>query len=163
MVREMEMRAQAAVKNEIRVLDEFPRLIVEFSGAPNDAEFASYIAKVEAAAERGAARNLSFTRTVILFDTTEATRPVTPAQRRMQADHMVRMRAKARANGAQEALVGVCFVLCNPLLRGVMTAVLWLHPVSHRYEVCSTRDEADEWCRKWLLTPAGDPARPVRG
>lgn len=157
------MAAPGSVKNEIRVFDQFPQLIVEFCGAPDDAEFAAYIAKVEAAADRGAPRHLRFTRTVILFDTTQATRPVTASQRRMQAEHMGRMKAKAQANGAWDALVGVCFVLSNPIVRGVLTAVLWLQPMSERYEVCSTRKDADEWCRRWMLTPAVDPARPANG
>lgn len=155
------MAASGSTKNEIRVIDDFPMLVVEFCGAPDDAEFAAYIEKVEAAAERGAMRNLSLSRTVILFDTTYATRPVTPSQRRMQADHMLRMRAKAQSNGGS-ALVGVCFVLTNPLIRGVLTAVLWLQPVSHRFEVCATRAEANEWCRRWVLTPGGDSMAPAK-
>lgn len=157
------MAAKGSLKNEIRVYDQFPQLIVEFYGAPDDNEFAAYIAKVEAAADRAAARPPSVTRTVILFDTTEATRPVTASQRRMQADHMRRMKARSHANGGWEALVGVCFVLTNPIVRGVLTAVLWLQPMSERYEVCATRKEADEWCRQWVLTPAVDPAARANG
>jgi len=156
------MRASGPVKNEIRVLDEFPLLIVEFYGAPDDVEFAAYISKVEAAAERGARRGLSISRTAILFDTTHSTRPVTPSQRRMQADHMRRMK-ETTGSSAGSDLVGVCFVLTNTLIRGVLTAVLWLQPVSHRFEICSTRREADEWCRQWVRTPAGDGTSPLKG
>ena len=62
------MAGQGPVKNEIRVFDRYPQLIVEFYGAPDDAEFAAYLAKVEAIAERGGSRSQIFGRTVILFD-----------------------------------------------------------------------------------------------
>jgi len=150
------MSAFASTKNEIRVLDRFPMLIVEFHGAPDDDEFAAYIAKIEAISEQRASRKLPPARVVILFDTTHATRAVTASQRRMQADHMSRMKAKALTDGTRDEYIGVCFVLANTLLRGVLTAVLWLHPMSQRYEVCATRKEADEWCTRWVRTPLGD-------
>ncbi len=145
------------VKHEIRVTDQYPLLLIEFFGAPDDVEFAGYIAKVEAIAERGATRPQLAGRSVILFDTTHSTQTVTASQRKMQAAHMLRMKAKVEALGTDVYQTGVCFVLTNAVARGVLTAILWLQPVAERYEVCSTRKEADQWCRQWVVGLSRDP------
>ncbi len=138
-------------RNEIRVTDRTPLVIVEFFGAPDDDEFARYLAKIEALAEFGASRpQVAGDRGAILFDTTHASRPITASQRRMQAEHMRRMKTTLRSTASQNA-TGVCFVFTNSIVRGVLTAILWLQPMSERYEVCSTRELAETWCRGWIM------------
>ncbi len=72
------------------------------------------------------------------------------------------MKAKVPTLGADAYQTGVCFVLANPVIRGVLTAILWLQPVSERYEVCSTRKEADQCCRQWVVGVSQDPAVGVK-
>ena len=54
--------------------------------------------------------------------------------------------------------VGNAFVISNPLVRGVLTAILWLQPLPSDYIVVGTLKEAEAWCMK-KLTEAGISCR----
>jgi hypothetical protein len=151
---------RAELENEIRVVDRFPLIVVEFRGFPDDAQFAGYLEALDAITARQRRQGgLESQRIALLYDTTESTRPVTASQRRMQANYM--KRARSEADPALEQRLGVCVVITNGLVRGVLTAVLWLAPMRERLRVCATRDEAELWCRRWVIGRVSEvPAPP---
>jgi hypothetical protein len=91
-----------------------------------------------------------------VLDTTRVTR-VTAKQRRIAADHVARVRDKMR-----ERVVGVAFVISNPLIRGTLTAIAWLIPLPFPYETFKTHEEAISWAERRLRArlEAGRDARP---
>lgn len=150
--------------DEIRVVERPPLIVVEFSGFPDDDEFRSYLKRVEALLEARAARPSGFSeRNAILYDTSDSTRPVTASQRKMQADHM-RLIKQGYASSGGEAQAAVAFVIKNMLVRGVLTAILWLQPMRERYKVFAERTDAEAWCRSWIvgtLVEGDDPDVPA--
>jgi len=133
--------------NRILVHDRLPLLIVEFFGAPDDDQFAAYLAELEAITARQAKRPFDApARRVVIFDSTHSTRPVTASQRRMQAAFMKRMKEVY----GDDAGTGVCFVMTNTVVRGVFTAILWLQPMSYRFKVVASRAAANAWAHTWI-------------
>jgi hypothetical protein len=48
---------------------------------------------------------------------------------------------------------GSAVVITKPLIRGAMTAVLWIQPVSYPYQIVATIDAARSLCAGWLCDP----------
>ena len=46
--------------------------------------------------------------------------------------------------------VGAAMVATNPLIRGAVTAILWIHPMKHPHAVVATRQAARALCEGWL-------------
>jgi hypothetical protein len=150
-------------RDEIRVFDRSPLLVVEFSGFPTDEQFKRYLGEVEAIAERRsreARGGASAVRGALLIDTTASTRPVTATQRRLQAEHIRRMKSRFGAQDS-DGQTAVVFVITQMLVRGVLTAVLWLQPSGEHFKVCATRAEADEYVRQWILGTISRGDRPA--
>ena len=121
--------------------------MIEFSGFPNDQQFAEYIEKVESVQSD---RSDLSARNAVLIDTSDSTRPVTAAQRRMQVAYMKRAKGRDRTDSASKT--GLCFVITNTFVRGVLTALLWMSPInSETMKIVGDREDADEWCRRWVL------------
>lgn len=81
---------------------------------------------------------------VMIMDATDLGM-VSAAGRKMQADWMKLHDANTRARTA-----GIAFVLPSALLRGGLTAVLWLQPLGCPYAVVKDVPTAVERCRRWL-------------
>ena len=146
------MGEEAAPPDEIRVLDRGPILVVEFSGFPDDDAFRAYLQRVEDIMQwrNDNPHHDMADRSAVLFDTTDSTKPVTAAQRKLQSEHMARMKTKHGDEHSHQ--VGVCFVIKNTLIRGVFTAMMWLNPFQKEtIKVVATRAQADEWCRRWVV------------
>lgn len=129
----------------------FPLLIVEFSGVPSDEQFEDYLQGMDRHIERCVA---SAKQTVVVVDTLKATSPVSAAQRRMQADWMARNFVRSQAS-----MCGMAFVIDNMLVRGVLTAILWLQRIPCEHTVVGTRHEAEQWAVIKLAASATEGAR----
>jgi hypothetical protein len=64
-----------------------------------------------------------------------------PAIRKKQADWM-----KKHADITRTNCVAIAFVMNSAVVRGVLTAVLWLSDMPTAYRVVGTVSEAEEWC-----------------
>ncbi len=112
-------------------------LRITFVGAVNDHEFDAYLGAYRAFLERG-------TRYVVLLDASNATVP-TPPQRRLQAEFI-------RIDKPRLAVqcLGGAFVIQSAVVRGGLTAILWLQPLPFDYVLVKTLAEGEAWCRDRL-------------
>ncbi len=97
------------------VLDDarFPQVEVELAGTLSDGETRAFLDFVTACY----ARNIRWT---MLVNAASLERP-SPTQRRMVSDVMNQDRAHKKT-----LMRGIAVVVSNPLIRGVVTAILWL-------------------------------------
>ncbi len=79
------------------------------------------------------------TRYIAVLDASIGIR-LTPLQRKMYADWMREVDPLLR-----QCLAGAAFVMPNPLVRGALTAILWVVPLSAPYTVHKSLDEALRW------------------
>ena len=111
-----------------------PLLRVTFAGVIDDDAFRIYLGEYQAVLQRGKPY-------AVLIDATTAGVP-TSAQRKLQADFI---RENAVVMGA--VCLGGAFVIQSTLVRGALTAILWLQPMPFRHVVVSTLAEGEAWCR----------------
>ncbi len=121
-----------------------PILVVRFEGLVSDAEFETYLGDMEAQLKPGE-------RVCTILDARVAGR-APPRQRKMQADWLARNAARLR-----QCSVGSVFVITSPLVRGVLTAILWLQPMPVAHAVVATMEEAERWANA-RLAEAKSPA-----
>lgn len=115
-----------------------PLVVVRFEGDLTDHELAHYLAEMES-------RVLARRQTSATVVDATLVRSVTARQRRMQAEWMEKHEeALARHS------VGSAFVITSSLVRGTLTAILWLKPMPTPHVVVSTLAEAEHWCREQL-------------
>jgi hypothetical protein len=116
---------------------ELPLLLVTFEGAATDAEFEAYLAAMSALLER---RMITAT----VLDARRAS-GAGAAQRRRQAEWMKEHAALMRQYSA-----GTAFVIESALVRGVLTAILWLQPMESPHIVVATLSVARVWAKQRL-------------
>lgn len=110
-----------------------PLVVLRFEGAPSDEEFSRYLDEV-------AREVFALDRPHgMLVDAARLT-SMSAKQRRMQADWMAKHDATVRRNSAGNALV-----ITSPLIRGALTAILWIRPMPSEHVVVSTYAEAEHW------------------
>lgn len=119
----------------------FPVIIVTFEDTVPDAEFDAYLARLDA----HVARRI---RCAFVFDATRAGRS-SATQRRKQADWM-----RANEHVLRTYSAGYAFVISSPLIRGALTAILWLQPMPAPHVVVPTFEEAERWARGQLEDPS---------
>ncbi len=127
----------------------FPLVVVTFLGPATDEEFRVYLDELTTTRARG--------RSAWVFDATSAGR--TPAnQRRMQAEWLSDNEALLR-----ETSLGSAFVIDSPIVRGVLTAILWMSPIVGGHAVFAHYGEAEQWAidrlREAGLEPGADSSR----
>lgn len=110
----------------------FPVVMVTFDGALSDEGFAEYLAELRHVLDRGS-------RYGVVFDATNAAVPST-SQRRMQADYI-----RSERERLKRMCVGAAFVIPNALVRGSLTAILWLQPLPYEHTVVASVSAAREW------------------
>ena len=110
----------------------WPLVTVRFEGIVDDETFRAYLEGLAGLLRRGESYAL-------LFDARHADR-TPPVQRKMQAEWMQAHEAELR-----RLCVGTAFVITSPLVRGVLTAVLWISPMAMPHTVVSTVEEAERW------------------
>lgn len=120
----------------------WPLLTVVWRGTVSNEEFTAYLRELD----RNLARTKEAeTRTAILMDARSAA-ATNSVQRKMQAEWM-----KANEFDCRRYCAGFGFVLDSALVRGALTAILWLAPLPAEHIVCATVDEADKWLCQRLL------------
>ncbi len=115
-----------------------PLITVTFDGLATDAEFDAYLDQMT---EMVLARK---ERTVTILDARASGRaPAT--QRKKQADWLKEHDADLRRYS-----LGTAFVITSPLVRGVLTAILWVQPMATAHVVVASMDAAERWAAEQL-------------
>lgn len=110
----------------------WPLVTARFEGTATDAEFDAYLARMGELITRGKVMCL-------ILDARAA--GSTPAiQRRKQADWMKRYERELRTQSA-----GTAFVITSAIVRGALTAILWVQPIPNEHTVVATIEEAERW------------------
>lgn len=120
----------------------FPLLVVEFVGKATDDQFRQYLDNMDAHIARCLKEGK---KSVVLVDTLKATSPVSPSQRKLQAEWMARS-----FQSSQRSMAGMVFVIDSVLVRGVLTAILWLQKMPCEHAVFGSRAEAEDWANSKL-------------
>jgi len=128
-----------------------PLYVITFVGVPTDAQFDAYLEKLTRITTRIDSRAL-------IYDASNAG-GTPPSQRKKMAEWMKRYEAQVRAG-----TVGTAFVLPSAIMRGVLTAILWVQPMACPHHVVATMAEAKSWCNDRLKDRLGrsmhsDPRR----
>lgn len=124
-------------------------MVVTYDGVVGDAEFAQHLEGLtQLLAER--AHSVA----TILDASTAGVNPAT--QRRMQAEWL-----KAHDSVLQATGLGTAIVIRSALVRGILTAILWMAPIPGDHVVFPTYAEAEEWALR-QIREAGLPAPPPR-
>jgi len=110
----------------------FPLVLIRAHGAATDAEFVDYLGVME----RPLLRRERF---VEIFDATY-TAPSPAVQRRQVAEWI-----RERAGLLKTYQIGVAFVIPSALVRGALTAILWIQPHPSPHTVVATLAEAERW------------------
>lgn len=84
------------------------------------------------------------TKTALVYDSSSGYQ-ASPRIRKKQADWMKQNSMQTRVN-----CVGVAFVITSSVVRGVLTAILWLSDMPVPYTVAATMQEAERFCEKHL-------------
>lgn len=121
-----------------------PVYVVTFSGAVTDAEFDQYLAAVAALFEHGSERAL-------VYDARRAS-PAPASQRRKQAAWM-----KSYEREIRKSTAGIAFVIPSPLVRGALTAILWLQPLACHHLVTGDFQHALAYARERLALSSAGP------
>jgi hypothetical protein len=109
-----------------------PLVVVTSVGDTSDAEFDIYLEQMTALLARR-------TRYGVLLDARRSSRPP-PKQRQKQADWMTK-----HASALRERNVCIAFVIDNAIVRGALTAILWLQPTPAPHKVFGDMDAAERW------------------
>jgi hypothetical protein len=80
--------------------------------------------------------------------------PLTPTQRAMIAEHAKRHDARTR-----QRCVGIAFVFDSLVMRGALTAIMWLKPPVVDSKVFSNVEDALTWTRRKLEERREQPSR----
>jgi len=120
-------------------------LKITFEGMADTRQFADYLETVS----RRLAQQRPY---IVVLDARYAER--TPAmQRKMQADWIASHRPEL-----EQYCAGTVFVISSPLVRGALTAILWLQPLPSPHIVVGTLPAALDWARARVATCDGRPA-----
>ena len=115
----------------------WPLTVVSFVGTCTEDQFDAYLSTMDEVVARTGKR-------VLIYDATECGM-VAASLRRKQADWMKKHSARIRGNTA-----GIVFVLPSALLRGMLTAIFWIHPLDSQHSIVKTIDEAVVRAHEWL-------------
>ena len=121
-----------------------PLLRVIFSGALAANEFRGYLSEMDEQLASALARKQ---KVGVLLDARAVTR-VDAEVRRLQAAWM-----KENFENLSFNTVGVAFALNSSLVRGVLTAILWLQTLPSDHQVFASPEEAELWLLDGLLAP----------
>ena len=119
----------------------WPLVTLKFPSHFSDEEFDDYLTGLSVNLQRTIAQG---TRTGLLFDTSDAP-SVDARTRRKMADWIDGHREQSA-----EYCAGYAFVIRSGIVRGILTAILWLAPMPAPHVVVATREEGFEWLRKQL-------------
>lgn len=121
-----------------------PLVLVTFSGVVTDEEFTAYLEEQTRIVCRREKR-------VVVIDAMRAGE-TRPTQRKQQADWQ-RQHREALALYS----LGTSFAIDSAVIRGALTAILWVQPLPHPHFVATSLADAERWAVAQLLA-AGLPA-----
>lgn len=121
---------------EIMKLDWAPLSCLRPIGHPSDQELADSLQTITSLLEDD--RRL-LRKSVIVVDLRKAG-PLSAPQRRTSSEWM-----KKNLELYKQCVLGGAFVIDSPIIRGVLTALLWLSPLDMPYEIVGTLDDAVRW------------------
>ena len=130
-------------------ISRLPLVRITWDGTVDDDAFRQYL---ETTADLIAAHP----GTVLLHDARRAGAP-SALQRRLQAEWMHAHEHTIRRNGR-----GTAFVIESALVRGALTAILWLQPLATEELVTASMDEALAWAEARIARGHSGTARPAR-
>jgi hypothetical protein len=126
------------VSGEIIILDvHAPVYVVTFSGSVSDQAFENYLAQLTRLLASSGARAL-------VFDARTGT-PAPASQRQRQAQWIREHQAEVRRNTA-----GIAFVLSSAIMRGALTAIMWLAPLPCPHHITPNFEQGMRWARERL-------------
>jgi len=120
-------------------LDWAPLSCLRPIGNPSDQELAESLQTITGLLEDD--RRLQ-RKSVMIVDMRKAG-PLSAPQRRTSSEWM-----KQNLDLYKQCVLGGAFVIDSPIIRGVLTALLWLAPLDMPYEVVGTLDDAVRWAIK---------------
>lgn len=109
-----------------------PLVVVSHLGASTDSEFEAFLRKIDATL--GRERTLG-----VLMDLRRADRP-SPIQRKRLAQW-----TEEKAGPLKRQCLGMSFVIDRAIIRGALTAILWLHPLPMPHGVFGKYEESEAW------------------
>lgn len=133
----------------------WPLVVVRYSDHVDEDEFDELLRRLDDNIKRAMHARA---KTVLIYDSTSGYQ-ASPRIRKKQAEWMKQNAAMTRVN-----CVGIAFVITSAMVRGVLTAILWLSDMPSPYTVVATLPEAEKWCEKQLAEhgqslPSGLPAK----
>lgn len=129
-------KTKESVAEPIKLDVRGPVTIITYLGAATNEQYEAYLVELTSILTSSAAR---YARVGQVHDATAWTRS-NAHQRQMQADWIKENMTVLRACGGFSA-----FVFKSALIRGGLTAVMWLVPMPGPYKICATLDEALDW------------------
>lgn len=105
-------------------------------GHPSDQELAESLQTITELLES----ELRLRRKSVMIVDMRKAGPLSAPQRRTSSEWM-----KQNIELYKQCVLGGVFVIDSPIIRGVLTALLWLSPMGMPYEVVGTLDEAVRW------------------
>lgn len=121
---------------QIEKLDWIPLICLRPMGSPSDTELGESLERISACMRENVRQG---ERAVMIVDMLHAA-PLTAAQRKVATAWM-----KANMELYERANLGAVFAIQSPLVRGVLTAMLWFQPVNIAHEVVGDLDAAVRW------------------
>jgi hypothetical protein len=123
-----------------------PLVVVRYVGRVDDDAFRAYLDSHRKVLDKGEPYAL-------LADALEAGVP-SPPQRRMQAEFL-----RVEQHRLARLCVGTAFIISSGVIRGALTAILWMQALPMPFTVLSTRAAGELWCRQRLADTAAVPAQ----
>lgn len=111
-----------------------PVLAVTFVGTVDDDAFRRYLDELAGVVKTRSPY-------VLLADATRADRP-TARQRTLQAELL-----REHSDLFGRYCKGAAFVIDSPVVRGALTAIMWIQSLPYEHTVVATREEAERWLR----------------
>ena len=119
-------------------LKQWPLVFIDISpGSPTDEEFTAYLDDLIKLLGTGGKR-------AMVVDCTKSSN-LSRQHRRAQAAYL-----KDYSELIEEKIVGMAMIIQSPVIRTILSAIIWIEPMSCPYKVFSTRKEGEAWCRELL-------------
>jgi hypothetical protein len=119
----------------------WPLVIIRYGTEVDEQEFEELLRLLDENIKRSlAARH----KTCVIYDSTSGYQ-ASPRIRKRQAEWM-----KQQSMATRVSCAGIAFVITSAMVRGVLTAVLWLSELPTPYTVVGSMHEAERWCEKQL-------------
>jgi hypothetical protein len=113
-----------------------PITYIRVAGAPSDEELADTLRQISHSLKDDQRRNR---KSVNIMDMRQAS-VITAGQRRTSSVWM-----KEHMPHFEASCMGAVFVIASPLVRGVLTALLWFQPMKMPHEIVADLDAAMRW------------------